>query len=169
MVQVFAVTVRHGAISSNGINTFSKALVAAASQPERNDKMLRFMLSEVIECVFYPDLLDRRVYGELLDGFDDCNPVTPSRIEVNAIYKRVLCPPTLSFHALFRLPVIKEIKCSDWTDLQSSHPSIASAFRFYWSFPWSSTLEGDIEGRNPDEPRLNTLTADQINFMPITC
>ena len=169
MVQVFAVTVRHGAISSNGINTFSKALVAAASQPERNDKMLRFMLSEVIECVFYPDLLDREVYGDLLDGFDDWNPMTPSRIEVNAIYKNEMCSPTLSFHALFRIPVLEYVQSSDWTDLHCSHPSITKAFRFYWAFPWSSTLEKGLDERNPDDPHLYPLMADQINFMPIDC
>jgi hypothetical protein len=168
MVQVFAITVRHGAISSNGINTYSKALLEAASHPVRNDKMLRFMLGELIECVFYPELLDREVYGDLLDGFDDWNPVRPAQIEVNAIYRDAMRPPTLSFHALFPLPVLEEIPCTDWSDLHCSHPSIAKAFRFYWAFPWSSTLEGHFDECNPDDPHLHPLTADQINFMPIT-
>jgi hypothetical protein len=169
MVQVFAVTVRHGAISTNGINTYSKAILEGASQPERNDKMLRFMLGEMIECVFYPELLDREVYGDLLDGFDDWNPMRPVHIEVNAVYRDAIRPPTVAVYALFRLPVLDEIQCKDWTDLLSDHPSIAKAFRFYWSFPWSSKLEGDIDERNPDDTRLYPLTADQINFMPIAC
>lgn len=112
MVQVFVVTVRHGAIASNDINTYSKALLEGASHPERNDRMLRFMLGEMIECVFYPEYLDREVYGDLLDGFDDFNPVRSAQVEVNAIYKQVGCPPTLSLHALFRIPVLEYINCS---------------------------------------------------------
>lgn len=169
MVQVFAVTVRHGVISSNSINTYSKALLEAASHPERNNKMLRFMLGEVIECVFYPEFLDREVYGDLLDGFDDWDQMRPAQIEVNAVYKQDMCAPTLSLHALFRIPILNYINCSDWSELHCDHPSIAKAFRFYWAFPWSSKLEGDTGGRNPDDARLYPLTADQINFMPIDC
>jgi hypothetical protein len=170
MVQVFAVTVRHGAIdTNNSSNTFSAALIEAASHPERNTKMLRFMLGEMIECVLYPELLDREVYGHLLEWFDDWNPVKPAQIEVNTIYKEDMSPPTIAVYALFPLPVLEEIQCKDWSDLQSSHPSIAAAFRFYWAFPWSSKLEGEFDERNPDDPRLYPLTADQINFMPITC
>ena len=169
MVQVFAVTVRHGAISSNGINTYSKALLEGASHPERNDRMLRFMLGEMIECVFYPEYLDREVYGDLLDGFDDFNPVRSAQVEVNAIYKQEGCPPTVAVYALFRIPVLEYINCSDWTDLHCEHPSIAKAFRFYWAFPWSSTREIALDERNPDATHLYPLTADQINFMPIDC
>lgn len=169
MVQVFAVTVRHGAISTSPTNTFSAALIEASSHPERNEKMLRFMLGELIECVFYPEHLDREVYGDFLEWFDDWNPVRPAQIEVNAIYGNVMEPPTVAVHALFPLPVLEEIQCKDWTDLQCSHPSIAKAFRFYWAFPWSSTRGNDLDERDPDAPHLYPLTADQINFMPITC
>jgi len=169
MVQVFAITVRHGAISTSSTNPFSIAMLEAASQPDRNDRMLRFMLGELIECVFYPELLDHDVYGDLIDGFDNWTPMRPAQVEVNAIYQDGMEPPTLAVYALFQLPVLDEIQCKDWTDLHCNHPSIAKAFRFYWAFPWSSTRENDLDERNPDDPHLYPLTADQINFMPISC
>jgi hypothetical protein len=162
MEQVFAATIHHGSIGANHRNnTYWNALVDAASHPDRNDKMLRYLLGEMIESVFDPKKLDSDIYGNLLTGLDFSGPIRCNQVEVISISRSGIYPPTIKVYALFVLPVAKEITNDDWHDVHCDHASIADAINFYWTFPWSSKSEGA-------EP-LYPLVADQINFMPIAC
>jgi len=163
MEQVFAATIRHGAIGTNhSNNTYWNALVDAVSHPDRNEKMLRYMLGEMIECVFDPKKLDPAIYGDLLNGLDDSIVIRCDQVEVISISRNGIYPLTIMVYALFILQIDKEITSDDWLDLHSDHATIADAINFYWTFPWSSNSEGV-------EQPLYPLVADQINFMPIAC
>lgn len=173
MSQVFAATVYDGVIGSAGhSSSFGSMLLKAAKHPDRDNRFLRYLLGEMLKCVFFPDQLDPVLYATLLDQLPDKKPIYPDKIEINALYSNGLHSPSLSAHAIFYLPIQTEISCAEWTTQHKEHSSIASAVRLYWTFPWDSntgTPDNHQAGRVLDETGLNRLDVDRIAFMPINC
>jgi len=170
MIQVFAATFRHGSITSP-INrgSYHEALLHAAAHPDRNEKMLRFLLGEMLYCEFHPDNLDDNLFGEFKGCLKNDFPIKPELIEVKSILRCGFHSPTINAYALFELEVEREFTCSDWTIDHSTHPSVHNALKMCWTFPWANNPVDEYYERHIDVDAVFPLVVDEANFMPITC
>jgi hypothetical protein len=169
MEQVFAVVVRNGKMNYDvqDKNVFKAVLLDAALNPDADERFLRHLLTELLGCVFDPELLNRDVYGDLLAELPSFDVMRPILVEVNTIHRDDPLSPYLSAYALFRLPVPVGFESAQWTEAMCADPSVYEAFRFYWTFPMAPMKQGYFTMTQLENEFAFPLLDGKIQFMPV--
>lgn len=175
MSQNFAALIYHGAISGEAppmaFGSYGETLLRSAEHPKCDTRFLRYMLGEMLKCIFYPDRLDPILYRDFLDRLGHTRPIHPVKLDILAVYTNDFYPLTIAAYVIFDLPIEVPYTCEEWPEQHQNHTSIADAIQFYWTFPWDSNLNtfGKISLDTLNESALCRMPVERISFMPACC